>query len=241
MQSCQSFYAICNRISLRRRTGASVKSSAPSAEPSRRLPIDSTCLRLKTSLFPFYLSCVYLYVASRSTLPKFALSLSLRREEKCPEIFCPLSLIPDGFPPSILPDFGKSVFSVRDRFSRNDVIKPVVYGQNSFAWYALIFQTYVTNNVDLFPGSNWRHESRVTLSTFFYISYTNSRNTRNFIFRCFPSLPLYHFYRSIWRVLTHLYRKTLIYKPAMLCEFTIPWCKNAPSIYTSFGRETKII
>lgn len=127
----------------------------------RRLPIDSTCLRLKTFLSLSY-SFLSLSVASPSIRaspfslyhgrvsfpfpharlafsfsPRVYLSFSIaypRVEKKSvPRFFRPLSFShrPDGSAPApslIPPDFGESVFSVRDRFSRNGVIKPVVYG-----------------------------------------------------------------------------------------------------------------
>lgn len=112
MQSCQSFYAICNRISLRRRrAGARFCLRGPpfpSSSPiPRRLPIDSTCLRLRSalSLSPFsfffsYLACTFicalcLVLFFRVSLP-FPLAFSPHREEKCPEIFSSpfLSLAP---------------------------------------------------------------------------------------------------------------------------------------------------
>lgn len=115
---------------------ASVKSSfsAPSVEPppvANRFDVPS----IKDFSLSFSLSLALL-----STFPAFicAFSVSLYpiqisfllarlvsrfpcvEKKSVPRFFVPfLSPIPDGFPPSIPPDFGESVFSVRDRFSRN--------------------------------------------------------------------------------------------------------------------------
>lgn len=95
MQSCQSFYAICNRISLRRLRSASVKSSfsAPSAEPppvANRFDVPSI-KDLSLSFLPFLRLFVRPVSFHPSKFPfrflSFGLSFSLRREEKCPEIF----------------------------------------------------------------------------------------------------------------------------------------------------------
>lgn len=148
MQSCQSFYAICNRIfPFDDEPGAllclrsSLFPSPPPPNP-RRLPIDSTCVRLKKLLslsislsFP-YLSYVYLYVSSHSIPPHFLSSFSFDlslspnpalRRKVSRDFFVPfLSPNSTAFRPRYY-DFGESVFSVRNRFSRNGVIKPVVY------------------------------------------------------------------------------------------------------------------
>jgi len=85
-----------------------------------------------------------------------------------------------------------------------------------------------------------RYEQRILISWFklilwimnhfytFFLRIQIHKISKFYFSPCFPFLPLYHFYYSIWQVLTHLYRKTLTYKPAMLREFTITWCKNAP-------------
>lgn len=89
-------------------------------------------------------------------------------KKSVPRFFCPpfFHPFPTVFPPSILPDFGKSVFSVRDRFFQKRRDKACGLWAKFLRLDTLIFQTYVTNNVDLFPGSNRRHESRVTLVPF---------------------------------------------------------------------------
>lgn len=123
-----------------RSTSVKFSLSAPSAKP---LPVanrfDVPSIKDLSLFFPPFLR-LYLCVPSHSTLSKilsassFSISLSLRREEKCPEIFCLLSFTNSRwFSCTLDTDFGESVFSVRNRFSRNSVIKPVVYGQNSFA------------------------------------------------------------------------------------------------------------
>lgn len=125
MQSCQSFYAICNWISLRRR-GATLPSPPPS---TTGLPIDSTWLRLKTSLF-FYSPSLFLSLILAQSLAHFR---SISEKEKCPEIFS--TLLPS--PPwrlflrysSKVPV--ESVFARHDRVLTFSVIKPVVYGLNS--------------------------------------------------------------------------------------------------------------
>jgi len=116
---------------------ASVKSSfsVPSVPNHRRLPIDSLPSIKDLSLSFLFFLRLFVRSVSFYTPPNFfsassfLLSLSLRREEKCPEIFC-------------LPSFTHSRrFSTLDtaRFRRRQysacaivflesVIKPVVYG-----------------------------------------------------------------------------------------------------------------
>lgn len=127
MQSCQSFYAICNRISLQRR-GATLPSPPPS---TTGLPIDSTWLRLKTSLF-FYSPLSSRRWSSSASLAHFR---SIREKEKCPEIFFhpPFSLPPWRL--FLRYSFPWSQYSPdTTEFSLFSVIKPVVYGLNSSSW-----------------------------------------------------------------------------------------------------------
>jgi len=142
MQSCQSFYAICNRISLRRRTGAPLCLGKVLLFRPFRCRTTAGCqsirrLRLKTSLFPSYFSRVYLCVPfSFHTLPNFlsassfrSLPFSASRRKVSRDFLSPFfHPFPSIFHPRYRPISATSVFSVRDRFSRNSVIKPVVYG-----------------------------------------------------------------------------------------------------------------
>lgn len=133
MQSCQSFYAICNRIFPF--DDEPVRCSVvlfflPPAPNPRRLPIDSTCVRLKKvlSFLRLFLRFVSFYP---STFPFRFLARPLAfpalRRKVSRDFFVPfLSPNPTVFRPRYY-DFGESVFSVRNRFSRNGVIKLVVY------------------------------------------------------------------------------------------------------------------
>lgn len=99
MQSCQSFYAICNRISLRRR-GALLYPLHPLSTTG--LPIDSTWLRLKTSLSLF-----------PSLSPSLTLSLTFLRFGRKKSVLRFFST----FPPSFQPPLGFSS-DIRRRWSQ---------------------------------------------------------------------------------------------------------------------------
>lgn len=101
MQSCQSFYAICNWISLRRR-GATLPSPPPS---TTGLPIDSTWLRLKTSLF-FYSPSLFLSPSLSLTFVRF------RKKKSVLRFFPPSFQAPlDGFSSDIRRRFPWSRYS----------------------------------------------------------------------------------------------------------------------------------
>lgn len=143
---CQSFYAICNRISLRRRAGASLclrQSSSfsaisnnpptPSALP-HWFPIDSTCLRLKTSLsslpaFSTFIRVLRLTLFLRVSLFPTSRSFPPSRRKVFRDFFHPLSFtrpLSSAFRPWYR-SISASLYSVYDRFPRNGVIKPAVY------------------------------------------------------------------------------------------------------------------
>lgn len=111
MQSCQSFYAICNRISLRRR-GALLYPLHPLSTTG--LPIDSTWLRLKTSLSLF-----------PSLSPSLTLSLTFLRFGRKKSVLRFFSTFPPSFQPPLLtafpPIFVEGGVSIRQTRPRSHI------------------------------------------------------------------------------------------------------------------------
>lgn len=104
MQSCQSFYAICNRIfpfdDEPVRCSTSVVLFFPPLPPNpRRLPIDSTCLRLKKVLSFLRL---FLRFVSFYPCPSFFAFFALRRKVSRDFFSFPFFHPTPRFPPSIL-------------------------------------------------------------------------------------------------------------------------------------------
>lgn len=127
MQSCQSFYAICNRISLRRRGATLAFPPTPSTTGSAdRFDVAS----IKDLSSPLRTSSSFFSIDSRTFR-----SLSSVGKKSVPRFFSsPLSFLPLTGHPRYRAVSRESVFTGHDRVLVFSVIKPVVYGQNSFPW-----------------------------------------------------------------------------------------------------------
>lgn len=156
----------------------------------------------------------------RSFDPSRSLGASKRKVSR--DFFFPfLSPAPDGFPSSILLDFGESVFSARDRFSRNGVIKPVVYGQNSFSPNLSEYVDFPGAHARALPSlerrlisrfTNWRYESRVTRMPFSPACKTDIETPKFCFFVVSTDTPCYIIFIVLYErriYLTRSYWKTL--------------------------------